>query len=172
MKFDNPKYVERYEDVIFELQIPLNTVVGNGEHHKMKKFRFIVDNTGEVTVFNWNRARLSVDFKVNLLADWADITLVDHNGTLNGSHSLIRDLSVTINGKKLYDCDEANHCVNIKNMLEYSTAFSESLATNDYFYVDTSRSAEERPAQATYNRGFASRNARLGTSSTVSTEFF
>ena len=117
MKFDNPKYVERYEDVIFELQIPLNTVVGNGEHQKVKNFRFIVDNTGEVTVFNWNRARLSADFKVNLLADGADIALDDHNGIVNGSHSLIRDLSVTINGKKLYDCNLANHCVNIKNML-------------------------------------------------------
>ena len=120
MKFDNPKYVERYEDLIFEPQVALNPVVANGQHQAMKKFRFIVDNTDEVTVFNWNRARLSVDFKVNLLADGAAITLVDHNGIVNGAHSLIRDLSVTINGKKLYDCNQANHCVNINNMLEYS----------------------------------------------------
>ena len=170
MKFDNPKYVERYEDVIFEPQVPLNTVVANGQHQAMKNFRFIADNTDEVTVFNWNRARLSVDFKVNLLADGADITLVDHNGIVNGAHSLIRNLSVTINGKKLYDCNQANHCVNIKNMLEYSPAYAESLATNELFYVDTSRNAEERPAQAAYNKGFAARKARLGTSSTVATE--
>ena len=117
MKFDNPKYVERYEDVIFELQIPLNTVVNNGERQKMINLRFIVDNTGEVTVFNWNRARLSVDFKVTKTGG-GDIAVDDHNGTVNGSHSLIRDLSVTINGKKLYDCNHANHCVNIKNVLE------------------------------------------------------
>ena len=171
MKFDNPKYVERYEDVIFELTTPLNTVVGNGKTQTKSGYRFIIDNTGEVTVFNWNRARWSVDFKVNLLADGADITLVDHNGTVNGSHSLIRDLSVSVNGKRLYDCNQANHCVNIKNMLEYSPAYAESLATNEYFYVDTSRHPEERPAQAAnYNKGFAARKARLGTSSTVSTE--
>ena len=92
MKFDNPKYVERYEDVIFEPQVALNPVIANGQHQAMKKFRFIVDNTDEVTVFNWGRARLSVDFKVNLSADGADITLVDHNGIVNRAHSLIRDL--------------------------------------------------------------------------------
>ena len=170
MKFDNPKYLERYEDLIFEPQVALNPVVANCQHKAMKKFRFIVDNTDEVTVFNWNRARSSVDFKVNLLADGAAITLVDHNGIVNGAHSLIRDLSVTINGKKLYDCNQANHCVNIKNMLEYSPKYAESLATNELFYVDTSRNAEERPAQAAYNKGFAARKARLGTSSTVVTE--
>ena len=170
MKFDNPKYVERYEDVIFEPQTALNTVVANGQHQEMKSFRFIADNTGEVTVFNWNRARLSVDFKVNLLADGANIAVNDHNGIVNGAHSLIRNLSVTINGMKLYDCDQANHCVNIKNMLEYSPAYAESLGTNEFFYVDTSRNAEERPAQAAYNKGFAARKARLGTSSTVTTE--
>ena len=55
--------------------------------------------------------------------------------------------------------------------LEYSPAYAESLATNECFYVDTSRSAEERSEQAaTYNKGFAYRKARLGTSSRVSTE--
>ena len=170
MKFDNPKYVERYEDVIFEPQVPVNAEEKNGQHQKMKTFRFVVDNTDEVTVFNWNRARLYVDFKVNLLADGAVIMLVDQNGIVNGAHSLIRDLRVTINVKKLYDCNQANHCVNIKNMLEYSPAYAESLGTNELFYVDTSRNAEERPAQAAYNKGFAARKARLGTSSTVITE--
>ena len=169
MKFDNPKYVERYEDVIFEPQVAINPVVNNGERQKMKNFRFVVDNTNEVTVFNWNRARLSVDLKVTLTAG-GNITIDDHYGIVNGAHSLIRDLSVTINGKKLYDCNQANHCVNIKNMLEYSPAYAESLATNELFYVDTSRNAEERPAQAAYNKGFAARKARLSTSSTVSTE--
>ena len=169
MKFDNPKYVERYEDVIFEPQVPLNTVVANGQHQAMKNFRFIADNTDEVTVFNWNRARLSVDFMVNKTGGGA-IAVDDHNGIVNGAHSLIRNLSVTINGKKLYDCNQANHCVNIKNMLEYSPAYAESLGTNELFYVDTSRHAQEDKMDANYNKGFAARKARLGKSSTVITE--
>ena len=136
----------------------------------MKNFRFIADNTNRVTVFNWNRARLSVDFKVNLLANGANIAKDDHNGIVNGAHSLIRNLSVTINSKKLYDCNQANHCVNIKNMLEYSPAYAESLATNELFYVDTNRHAQEDKTDDNYNKGFAARKARLGESSTVITE--
>ena len=55
-------------------------------------------------------------------------------------------------------------------MLEYSPAYANSTATNEFFYLDTTRSAEERSAQATYNKGFALRKALLGTSTTVTTE--
>ena len=40
----------------------------------------------------------------------------------------------------------------------------------NFSYLDTSRSAEERSAEATYNKGFAARKALLGVSATVSTE--
>ena len=132
MKFDNPKYVERYEDVIFELETPLNTTLGGGVVQEKNNLRFTVDNTGEVTTFNWNRARLSVGFKVTPLAG-GEIAENDHNGMVNGSHSLIKSLEVKINGKQLYNCNAANHCVNKKNMLEYAPAYAESLATNEYF---------------------------------------
>ena len=169
MKFDNPKYVERYENVIFELETPLNSTPNNGKVQKRKNLRFTVDNTGEVTTFNWNRARLSVGFKVTLLAG-GDITVDDQNGIVNGSHSLIERLEVKINGKQLYDCNAANYCVNIKNILEYAPAYAESLATNEYFHVDTSRHAQEDSTDANYNKGFAARKALLGTSSVVNTE--
>ena len=37
---------------------------------------------------------------------------------VNGSNTLIKKLNVTANGRPVYDCDYANHCVNIKNLLE------------------------------------------------------
>ena len=37
----------------------------------------------------------------------------------------------------------------------YSPAYAESKATIQFNYLDTSRHAEERSAQATYNKGFA-----------------
>ena len=64
--FRNSSYIERYEDVVFELETPLNTVVAN--------------NTGEVTPFDWYNSRIVVDFKVNKLADGANIAAADHNG--------------------------------------------------------------------------------------------
>ena len=60
--------------------------------------------------------------------------------------------------------------MNIKNLLEYSPFYAESTATNEFYYLDTNRNAEVRPAQARYNTGFGARKALLGTSSTVNTE--
>ena len=77
--------------------------------------------------------------------------------------------------------NDANHCVNIKNLLEYSPIYAETTANNEFYYLDTSRHAEEREFElsgtnqlakrrATYNKVFAARKALLGTSATVSTE--
>ena len=116
--FRNSKYVERYEDVFFELETPINTTVGNNAHQKKDGYRFVADNTGEVTPFDWYNSRIVVDFKVELLVNGGDIAVDDHNGIVNGSHSLINNFKVNLNGKKVYDCNDANHVVNVKNLLE------------------------------------------------------
>ena len=145
---------------------------------KKDGYRFIIDNSGDVTPFDWYNARISLDFKVNLLANGGNIAMVDHNGIFNGSHSFVKQFDTKLNGKKVYDCNGANHVVNIKNLLEYSPAYA---ASSEFFYLDASRSAEEREFEvsgtnqlakrkATYNKGFALRKAPLGTSSTVNTE--
>ena len=168
--FRNPKYVERYEDMFFELETPLNTVVGNARSQKKDNYRFVVDNSGEVTPFDWYNARLGISFKVNKLADGGNIAGNDHNGIVNSIHSFIKNFDIKLNGKKVYDCNEANHCVNIKSLLEYSPIYAQTTATNEFFHLDTSRSPEERPAQALYNKGFAERKLLLGASNTVTRE--
>ena len=142
---------------------------GNTRSQKKDGYRFVVDNTGEVTPFDWYNARISVGFKVQTMLN-VNIAIDDHNDIVNGSHSLIHDFDVRLNGKMVYDCNDANHCVNIKNLLEYSPGYAQSTATNEFFYLDTNRSAEERPAQALYNKGFATRKALLGLSAVVNTE--
>ena len=166
--FRNSKFVERYEDVVFELETALDTTVTRNQ--KKDGHRFVVDNTGEVTPFDWYNSRILVDFKVVLAANGGNIAAEDHNGIVNGSHSLINNFKVNLNGRKVYDLNDANHCVNIKNLLEYGPSYAGSTATNEFFYLDTNRHAEERTAQANYNKGFAARKALLGTSTTVSTE--
>ena len=69
-----------------------------------------------------------------------------------------------------YDCNESNHIINIKNLLEYSPSYAESTARNIFYYLETNRNTEERPAQAAYNKGFGLRKALLGASSTVNPE--
>ena len=168
--YRNPKYVERYEDVIFELETPLNSVVANNRSQKKDGYRFVVDNSGEVTPFDWYNAHLGISFKVNKLADGTAIAGNDTNGIVNSIHSFIKNFDVKMNGKKVYDCNDANHCVNIKNLLEYSPGYAQSTATNEFFHLDTYRSTEIRPAQAAYNKGFAERKVLLGASVVVTRE--
>ena len=78
------KYVERYEGVIFDLETALNTTVANNAHQKKDGYKFVVDNSREVTPFDWYNARISLDFKVVLLANGGNIAVADHNGIVNG----------------------------------------------------------------------------------------
>ena len=87
-----------------------------------------------------NDARISLVFKVKLLANGGNIAVADHNGIVNGSYSFLTHFNVKLNGKKVYDCKDENHAVNIKNLLEYSPTYAEKTATNEFFYLETSRS--------------------------------
>ena len=92
--FRNPKYLERYEDVIFDLEQPINTAdpANNAAQVRAPNLKFIADNTGEATPFDWYNARFSMDFKVTPLAG-GNIAVDDHNGIVNGSNSFIKKLS-------------------------------------------------------------------------------
>ena len=105
-----------------------------------------------------------MSFKVQKM-DGTNIAANDLNGIVNGIHSMIKDISV-----KVGDCNDVNHSVNIKNLLEYSNSYAESTATNEFYYLDTNRSTEMKPAQATYNKGFHQRKTMLGTSNVVNYE--
>lgn len=168
--YHNRKFVERYEDVVFDLETALVINVANNAHQKKDGHRFVVDISGEVTPFDWYNARLSVHFKVNKLADGANLGVADHNGIVNGGHSFIKNIDVKMNGYQVYDCNDVNHVVNIKNSLENSDGYASSTATNKFFFLDTNRRAEERVANANFNKGFAARKALLGVSATVNTE--
>ena len=138
--FRNPKYLERYEDVVFDLEQHPEVAPENGEKQVRNNLKFIADNSGEVTPFDWYNARIALDFKVEqldgtdfvigdnvfddsiLFANRAQIIAyeADQMGIVNGANSFISRLSVLANGKELYQCNYANHCVNIKNLLEYN----------------------------------------------------
>ena len=211
----NPEYLERYEDVVFDLEQPLNIAPANNTVQVRNNLKFIADNSGEATPFDWYNARIAMDFKVEqhdgtdfviganvnddsiLAANRAQITAyeADQMGIVNGANSFISRLSVLANGKELYQCNYANHSVNIKNLLEYNKSYADSVATNEFYFLDTSTSANKNRftrrnvtnrrnaangadeaglmidnTPATFNEGFAKRKALLGTSSTVHCE--
>ena len=187
--FRAPRYLKRYEDVVFDTEQALAVNPNDTQYQKRDGIKIVADNTGETTPFDWYNARLSVDFKVDKLADHAALAVDDHNGMVNGSNTLIKKLNVTANGRPVYDCDYANHCVNIKNLLEYNPSYAKSVGTNEFYFLDTTRNAEEVKYQrqdvphqgggngnvledvnATYNKGFAARKALLGLSTVVNCE--
>ena len=103
------------------------------------QIRFVADNSGEVTPFDWYNAWVSISFKVNKTADSGNIAANDHSGIVNGSYSFLKNFDVKLNSKRVYDFSEANHAVKIKNLLQYSPVYAESTATNEFFYLNTNR---------------------------------
>ena len=186
--YRNSKFIERYEDVVYELDSALNLNIANTAHQKKDGYKFFVDNSGETTPLDWYHARFNVDFKLVLLANGGAIAVDDNNGMVNSAHSFIKKLIVKMNGNDVYTCSEANHATNIKNILEYSQGYVKSQGTNEFFYLDTNRHANERSyyvapgdyvvvnqrnhvlPDPNYNKGFAARKALLGTSSKVNVE--
>ena len=215
--FRNPKYLERCEDVVFDLEQPLNVAPANNNDQERANLKFVADKSGEVTPFDWYNARIALDFKVqqrdgtnfvvpaNVTGDGissansaAYITYRDEQmGIVNGANSFISRLSVLANGKELYQCNYANHSVNIKNLLEYNKSYADSVATNEFYFLDTSKNANKNRflfrdtaantrrnaadtvvndgffmsnTSKTYNEGFSKRKDLLRTSSIVRCE--
>ena len=139
--YRNSKFIERYEDVVFELETALNVNIANNAHQTKINHRFAVDNSGESTPFDWYHARFNVDFTLNQVADGANVAAADQMGVVNSASSLIKKLNVKMNGVDVYDCSDVNQATNIKNLLEYSKGYSKSQGTNEFFYIDTNRHA-------------------------------
>ena len=62
--FRKPRYLERYEDVVFDLEQAINVDPANDSDQERNNLKFIADNSGEVTPFDWYNARIALDFKV------------------------------------------------------------------------------------------------------------
>lgn len=169
MSFRSPKYCERIEDLSFELETPLVTAVANNSRQIKTGYRFVVDNNNEASPYDWYNSRFLIKFKITKL-DGGNVAATDNNGIVNGIHSLIHSIIVKINGIQVYDNDNANQTVNLKNLLEYDKSFIETTGTNQFYYLDISRSAENRSAQAAYNKVFNVRKVLLEASATLTYE--
>ena len=118
------------EDLVFNLEQPLIIPTDNNYQNR-SNFKFVVDGGP----LDWYNARLSLYFKLTRLNGIA-ILSTDRNGIVNGSSSFIKKISFIINGKEVYRCNYANHVVNIKNLLNYDSSYAETIACNEFFYLD------------------------------------
>ena len=63
--FCTPRCLERYEDVVFDLENRLETNPLDTQHQNRDGLKIVADNSGETTPFDWYNARLSVNCKVD-----------------------------------------------------------------------------------------------------------
>lgn len=47
--------------LVSDLETALNTTVANNRHQKKDGYRFVTDNSGDVTPFDWYNGRISID---------------------------------------------------------------------------------------------------------------
>ena len=121
------------EDLVFDLKQPL-IIPSNNNYQNRGNFKFVVDSKS----LDWYNARLSLYFKLTKI-NGNNIIINDKNGIVNGASSFIKKISFIINGREVYQCNSANHVVNIKNLLEFDTSYAETIASNEFFYLDKTR---------------------------------
>ena len=123
------------EDLVFDLEQPL-IIPSNNNYQNRGNFKFVVDGKS----LDWYNARLSMYFKLIKL-NGVNVNINDNNGIVNGASSFVKKISFSINGREVYQCNSANHVVNIKNLLEYDTSYADTIASNEFYYLDTTKYA-------------------------------
>ena len=96
-----------------------------------------------------------MDFKVRTVAADDIDADDDENGIVNGSHSFIDKLSILANGREVYNCTYANHCVNIKNLLEYNPSYKESMSFTFLTHQEMLKKNKFTKRQLTHRRNAA-----------------
>ena len=98
--FRSPEYVKRYEYTYYDLETPLNSIVGNGVSQVKDNYRFSVDNSSELNPIDWYKAYLEVDFKLVKLSDGTGIAEgVDNDNkfcTTTNGHTFIKEFKLNV----------------------------------------------------------------------------
>ena len=119
------------EDLVFNLEQPLIISTDNNYQNR-GNFKFVVDRES----LDWYNARLSMDFTLTKLTG-RNVIINDKIGIINSASSFVKKISFSINAREIYQCNSANHVVNIKNLLKYNPSYAETIGTNEFYYLDT-----------------------------------
>ena len=160
--FRSPEFVKRYEYSYFDLQTPLNANVGANNRQTKDNYLFVVDNSSEANPKDWYSAYLEVNFKLLALnenqggagigAGTGNVNLF--STTPNGS-AFIREIQVECNRITVYNNTIANESSNVLSLLKYTKEYANTVAKDNFFYLDTSTgTAEPRPGQTLCNLGY------------------
>ena len=134
MAFRSNEYLQRNELVRFQLDDVIRAPA-NGQHQTKNGYKFTINDRS--AFYDWYNGYLEVQFQLQKTADAAGFAAADRITTINGSHSLIKHLTIRSAGKIIYDTDNLHKVCFVKNLLEYSDDFSRSVAKNSFWYLDT-----------------------------------
>ncbi|KAL9952815.1 hypothetical protein ACROYT_G040126 [Oculina patagonica] len=130
------KYCKRYEYVSFDLQNPI-TLPANNQSQKKSGYRFVIDSSSETHPFDLYNSYLSVDFKITKM-DNTGYNADDQVATVNSGYSLINQLKVELSGVNALGAPGVNHAINVKNLTELSSSYTETVGPSMFNYPDTS----------------------------------
>ena len=148
MAFRSNDYLQRNELVRFQLDDTIRAPA-NGQHQQKGGYKFTINDRS--AFYDWYNAYFEVQFQLQKIADGTGYAGADRITMINGSHSLIKHLTIKSAGKIIYDTDNLHKVCFTKNLLEYSDDFSRSVAKNSFWYLDTDDTT------ANTNRGFEAR---------------
>jgi len=111
------------------------TFPGSTQYQRKSGYQFNLRDLDNF--YDWYNAYFRVDFTFEAVANGADIDADTASAPINGSFSLIRNLTVKSSGKKLYEADNFHKVIFIKNLLDFSDDFSRNVAKNQFWYLDS-----------------------------------
>ena len=129
--------LQRKEWVSFILSDPI-VAPANDEHQVKNGYKFTVNDRS--SYYDWYNAYFYVQFQLQKLDGSGGYAAADRITVINGSHSLIKHLTITSSNKEVYDTNDLHKVTFVKNLLEYSDDCSRSSAKRSFWYLDTDRS--------------------------------
>ena len=129
MAFRSNEYLQRNELVRFQLDDVIRAPA-NGQHQNKNGYKFTINDRS--AFYDWYNGYLEVQFQLQKTADAAGYAAADRITVINGSHSLIKHLTIRSAGKIIYDTDNLHKVCFVKNLLEYSDDFSRSVAKKQF----------------------------------------
>ena len=180
MAFRSSQNCERYEYVSVDLENPIALPANNNNQVK-SNYIFTHDSTHDGSPMDWYNAYFSINLKITEM-DNTGYGAGDNASIINGGFSIIESMSVTFGGVKVIDTDKINHALNVKNLTDFSSSYSNEMGPSMFHYPDTAVGAVSQeyttlaltgnaqniaPTRSTtYNEGFTKRKTLLSAAAT------
>ena len=148
MSFRTSDKLQRYEKVRFS---PNNLIIEPGNNGSQKKTGYTFRIPDRSNFYDFFKGYFEVNLELQKKADGSGYAAADRITLINGSHSLIKRMTIKSAGKVVYVSDDLHRITNVKNLLEYSNDFTDSVAQKSFWHLDTENST------ANTNLGFEKR---------------